>query len=198
MALEPAPEGRSQVVDWSMFETVQWIMPSLTRIFASGDDIVEFEPEGPEDEEVAKQESEYLNHLVTQRNNWFLTCVQWFQDALITKNAYCLAFMEEKLCPEVETYVGQSEEQVAMLLDDDVEVLEQSQENDPDDEGMVVHPLTGEAVQDEGQLMEALALYQAAGQEPQLAFKQIFDLKIRKTSPVKKLQFRILPRNAAR
>jgi hypothetical protein len=48
--LEPAPEGRSQVIDRSVFETIQWILPSLCRIFANGDDVVELPPVGPEDE----------------------------------------------------------------------------------------------------------------------------------------------------
>ena len=67
--IEPAPEGRSQVTDFTIFETIQWILPSLCRIFAAGDRIVEFEPLGPEDEDAAEQESDYLNYLVTQRNN---------------------------------------------------------------------------------------------------------------------------------
>ena len=48
--LEPGADGRSQVVDRSVFETVQWILPSLCRIFASGDNVVEFEPLGQDDE----------------------------------------------------------------------------------------------------------------------------------------------------
>ncbi len=35
--IEPAPEGRSQVTDWSVFETVNWCMPSFMRIFAGGE-----------------------------------------------------------------------------------------------------------------------------------------------------------------
>jgi hypothetical protein len=51
----PAPDGRSQVVDRSVYETIQWIKPSLCRIFANGDDVVELPPVGPEDEPGAKQ-----------------------------------------------------------------------------------------------------------------------------------------------
>lgn len=190
--IEPAPEGRSQVVDWSVFETVQWILPSLTRIFASGDDIVEFEPLGPDDEDVAKQESEVLNYIVTQKNNWFLTCVEWFQDALITKNAYCMVFMEEKLVPEIERYERQSEEQLALLLDDDVEVVGQNQYNDPTDEGTLIHP-NGQPVQDEVQALEALMIYQSEGVEPQLQYRQLYDVEIRKTKATQKMQFQVLP-----
>src|ERR1043165_302016 len=50
----PAPDGRSQVRDRSTYEVVAWMMPSLSRIFANGDDVVDLPPIGPEDEEPAK------------------------------------------------------------------------------------------------------------------------------------------------
>jgi hypothetical protein len=189
--LEPAPDGRSQVVDWTVFETVQWILPSLCRIFAGGSQVVEFEPTGEEDEQAAEQESEYLNHMV-QRNNWFMTFLTWCQDALITKNAYCLAYMEEKLFPETEKYEGQSQEQVALLLDDEVEVVGQNQYNDPNDEGTLIHPVLGEPVQDEAQALEAMTIYTAEGIEPALQFKQLFDLEIKRVTAKKRLRFRVL------
>ena len=41
----PAPEGRSQVVDRSVYETISTLMPSLVRIFAgSSDEVVKFTP----------------------------------------------------------------------------------------------------------------------------------------------------------
>ena len=36
--------GRSKVVSRDVLETVEWIMPSLLRIFASGDDVVSYAP----------------------------------------------------------------------------------------------------------------------------------------------------------
>jgi hypothetical protein len=178
--IEPNAPGRSQVVDWTVFETIQWILPSLVRIFAAGDDIVEFEAQGEEDEQAAEQETIVLNHIVTQRNNWFMTFMTWCQDCLLTKNAYCMAYMEQKLTPEIESYEGQSEQQVALLLDDDVEVVGQNQYNDPNDEGVMIHPMTGQPVQDEMQAMEAMALYASEGMEPALQFKQLFDIEIKR------------------
>lgn len=137
--IDPAPSGRSQVVDWSVFETIQWIIPSLTRIFAGGDNIIEFTPEGPEDEEVAKQESEVLNHKIISKNNWFLTCVTWFQDALLTKNAYCMAFMDESEIVEKEEYKDQTEQGLALLLQDGVEVVEGASK--PQEDGSVLYDL---------------------------------------------------------
>ena len=175
--IEPAPEGRSQVVDWTVFETVQWILPSLTRIFAGGDNVVEFEPQGPEDEEAAQQESDYLNYLV-QKNNWFLTVLTWCQDALITKNAYCLVEMEEKLSPEKQRYEGISEDQVAALLDDDVEVVGSEIRQEP----------TGQPEVDEmGQpVLDELG-------QPVMGVRTLFDIEIKRTKAKQKLCFKVLP-----
>lgn len=190
--IEPAPDGRSQVIDWAVFETVQWILPSLLRIFAGGDDVVEFDPTGPEDEEVAKQESTVLNYLVTQKNNWFLTCLEWFQDALVTKNAYCMAFMDEKLDTEIERYENQSEEQVTLLLQDDVEIVGQEQFVDEEEQGPLIDPIAGQPVPPEAE-QEVLQTYQAAGMEPQFAPVLRFNVEVKKTKAKKKLTFQVLP-----
>lgn len=186
---EPAPEGRSQVVDYTVFETIQWIMPSLMRIFAGGDKIVEFDPVGPDDEETAEQESEVLNYYVTQKNDWEKIVREFCQDSLLTKNAYCYAFMDETLQPEKEYYEGQTEEQVALILEDDVEVVGQRQYDDPDDEGTPSNPLTGQPLQSEE---EALALMQE-GIEPILAIRQLFDIEVKRVKASKKLCFKVLP-----
>ena len=182
--LEPQPEGRSQVVDWTVFETIQWILPSLTRIFAAGDDIVEFDPEGPEDEDAAEQESQFLNYLVTRKNNWFLTCLTWFQDALLTKNAYCMAYVNERLTTEVESYEGQSEDQIAMILQDkDLEVVDQEFYPDPDhDPQPELDPQTGEPMVD-------LETGTIAMTEPDI----LGDIRVRRTKAKKELSYRVLP-----
>lgn len=123
--VDPAPAGRSSVIDRSVFECIQWILPSLLRIFASGDDIVEFVPQGPEDEEQAKQEGDYLNFQVTQKNPWFNICNTWFTDALTTKNAYCWAYMDRARHVETERYEAQSQEGIALLLQSgDAQIVE--------------------------------------------------------------------------
>lgn len=179
--IEPAPEGRSQVTDWTIFETVQWILPSFGRIFAGGDDVVEFEPTGPEDEDSAAQESEVLNYLVTQRNNWFLTVLTFCQDALLSPNAYCLVDMEEKLNPELEKYEGISAEQVTLLLDDDVQVVGQAERLDEDNPQPVIDPMSGQPLLDD-----------MTGQ-PMMQPAVIYDLEIRRTKAKKRLKFTVLP-----
>ena len=192
--IEPAPEGRSQVVDWSVFETIQWIMPSLMRIYAGDDTVVEFQPVSPEDEDAAEQETMFLNHLVTDSNDWDLVCRQWMQDSLITKNSYCLVSMEEKLNPEIEKYEQQSEDQVALILEDpDIEIIGQRQYDDPEDDGILIDPTTGLPAEDEATMVGAMAIYEAQGIEPQYLRRQLFDLEIRRILPQEKLKFKVLP-----
>lgn len=117
--ITPPPPGRSSVVDRSVFETIHWILPSLMRIFASGDNIVEFEPVGPEDEAAAKQESDYINYKLTQKTPWFNICQEWFTDALLTKNAYCWAYMDRRVETSVERYENQTMEGLTLLTMDE-------------------------------------------------------------------------------
>lgn len=179
--IEPAPEGRSQVTDRTVFETIHWIMPSLSRIFANGDDIVEFQPFGPEDEEGAKQESDYLNYLVTQKNPWPVIFNTWAMDALLSKNGYCEPYMEEKLQTETETYQRLSEQSLALLLQDDVEVIEHSEELDPKQLEPVMDPMTGQLVID------------PMTGKPMMQPRTLHTVTLKKTKPKRKLCFKVIP-----
>jgi hypothetical protein len=130
----PAPEGNSQVVSRDVFDTIEWILPSLVRIFAGTDEVVKFKAVSKEDEPAARQETLYVNHVVTQRNQWTQTFHDWAWDALVTKNAYCMAYWDDAKQVEYETYARQSDDAFALLMEDadDIEVLEHSAEQDED------------------------------------------------------------------
>lgn len=151
----PAPEGRSQVVDRSVFETIHTMLPSLVRIFASSsDEVVKFVPVGPEDEPAAEQTTAYVNHVVTQKNPWEQICADWIHDAMLLGNGYCLAYWDESEEIEREKYEGQSDEQIAALLaDGEVAVVghEMSDEVDPMT-GMPLHTVEIERKKKAGQV----------------------------------------------
>ena len=79
-------EGRSQIVTRDVADVIEWIMPSLMKIFTGGDKVVKFEPVGPEDVEMAKQSTDYVNHVIMRQNPGFSIIYQWFKDALLQKN----------------------------------------------------------------------------------------------------------------
>lgn len=76
--------GRSQVVSHDVQETVDGLMPSLIKVFASGPP-VEFRARRQEHEQAAEHATEYVNHVWNVRNNGFLVYSTWFKDALLQR-----------------------------------------------------------------------------------------------------------------
>lgn len=142
--ITPAPDGRSQVIDRTVYETVQWILPSLTRIFASGDDVIAIIPQGPQDEQPAEQESQYLNYLITQKNPWYDIFATAAKDSLLSKAAYLYACRDQRQNVEVAKYERQTEMGIALLKQDsENEVISLTQY--PDDQSPIAQdPMTGQ------------------------------------------------------
>src|SRR6516165_822339 len=65
----PAPDGRSKAVSSDVADTIEGLMPPLMDIFASGDEVVQFAPVGPEDVAAAEQETDYVNHVFMQQKS---------------------------------------------------------------------------------------------------------------------------------
>ena len=88
-------EGRSQVVSTDVSDTVESLMPSLMKIFTAGDNIFHCEPAGPEDEKVAKQASDYINHVFYKENRGFSAIYTAFKDALVQKNGILKVYWDD-------------------------------------------------------------------------------------------------------
>lgn len=121
-------EGRSRVVMRDVADTIEWIKPSLMKVFCSGDEVVRFEPIGPEDEQQSEQETDYVNHIVQQKNNGFMIFHDWFHDALLQKTGYVWVRAAKEIKQDREAYQGLLDDEFALLMkDQDVEVLEHSE-----------------------------------------------------------------------
>lgn len=121
-------EGRSQVVDRSVMDTIEWIMPSLARIFMGGDEIGKFEPVGPEDEDDAKRDTDVCNWYLQNRGDFFSQVIATLKDSLLLKNGYMVGVWQKKYDTMTETYEGMSQEEAAMLMQDpDVTVIEHTE-----------------------------------------------------------------------
>jgi len=130
-------EGRSQIVDKGVMDTIQWIVPSLVRIYLGGDDIGQFEPIGPEDEYAAECETEVCNWYLQAKNDFYSHIVATLTDALLLKNGYIAGNWTTRNDVMVERYQGLAEEEFALILQDqDVEVVEHTAMPDPMSEGM--------------------------------------------------------------
>src|SRR5262245_39611554 len=111
-------EGRSQVVSMDVSETVELIKPSLIRIFTAGDEVVAFAPQNQEDIAAAQQETDYVNYIISQKNNWLPVCYTWFTDALLQINGYVKAYWDERTEVTPETYRGLTVDQLALIAND--------------------------------------------------------------------------------
>lgn len=124
-------EGRSSVVMRDVADTIEWIKPSLMKVFCAGDEVCRFNAVGPEDEKQAEQETDYVNDVIMQRNNGFLVFHDWFHDALLQKTGYVMAQHVTEKKPTRETYQGLADDELALLLQDGVEVIEHTAYPDP-------------------------------------------------------------------
>lgn len=123
-------EGYSKFVTREALETVEWVLPSVLRVFLSGDQIVQFDPTGPDDEAAAEQETDITNYFVMRANNGgtggFIPLHHWMKDCLMYPNGYLKCHMEECTETDVGTVTGLTDVGVQMLADDpDVEIVEQ-------------------------------------------------------------------------
>lgn len=121
-------EGRSQVRTRDVQEVVEWLLPSLLEIFTAGNEVVQFQPQGPEDEEAAAQATEYVNYVFQQDNNGFLILYTAIKDALIQKNGVVKVYWDEAAIEQVRTEYGIDDDACAILQDDpDVEIIQHSE-----------------------------------------------------------------------
>ena len=138
-------DGRSEIVTTDVRDTVEYIMPSLMRIFTTHNNTAEFEPQGPEDVEMAQQATDYCNYVFNKQNNGFKILYDAFKDALISKTGVIKHFWEEKEEVHTETYTNLTEiEYQSILANDDYEVIEHTetvvQKAVTDDFGNLVSP----------------------------------------------------------
>jgi len=112
----PAQDGRSRAVSMDVQDTIEGLMPSLMDIFAGSDEVVRFDPVGPEDEEAAQQETDYVNHVFMQRNPGFMVLYGFIKDALLSKTGLVKVFWEEREQESRETYYDLTDDQFAIVM----------------------------------------------------------------------------------
>ena len=125
-------EGRSQVVSNDVLDTVESLMPSLMRIFTAGDNVFNCEGMGPEDEEMARQCSDYLNYIFYKENDGFLCLYTAFKDALIQKNGILKVYWDNSEKIEREEYTRLTDYELEDLLtSDEVKVHNHTEYEEP-------------------------------------------------------------------
>lgn len=118
----PSMPNRSKAVSTDVSDAIETVLPDLVEIFVGGDDVVTFIPRGPEDDEAARQETDYLNYVVFQQNGGFVTFYSLFKDALQVRTGIAKYWWEEKE-PETERMDDLPEAQAAVIANDPASVV---------------------------------------------------------------------------
>jgi hypothetical protein len=147
----PALEGRSSTVSTDVSDVIEGLMPNLMDIFAGSDEVVRFEPVGPEDEDAAQQETDYVNHVFMQQNPGFMVLYTFIKDSLLSKVGIVKVWWEEREEEERETYYSLTDDQFMVLInevqesDGELRIVEHTIHNGPDEEEKIETPETDEA-----------------------------------------------------
>jgi hypothetical protein len=112
----PSLDGRSAAISSDVMDTVEGLMPDLMGIFAGSDDVVRFEPVGPEDVQAAQQETDYVNHVFMQQNPGFMILYQFIKDSLLSKNGFIKVWTETENKATKYTFYDQPDDAFAMIL----------------------------------------------------------------------------------
>ena len=125
------PEGtstlQSEYVSTDVRESVLFMLPSIMRTFFGTKKIVEFIPKGPEDIQLAEQQTDYINYLIREKNPGFQVLYDVFKDALVRKTGFVKVFWDDSITATTHEYTNiDPQSYQALILDKNVEVIEES------------------------------------------------------------------------
>lgn len=144
-------EGQSKVVTSEFADTIESFMPSLMRVFASGEEVVEFTPMSQKDEKAAKEASQYVPHVFMRENDGFRVFYSLFKDALMGRLSAATVDSEEIDKTQTDTITKWTAEQLAAaeMAAQEVGATEVSLEVEPDPVPEVtdIDPMTGMPVE---------------------------------------------------
>ena len=125
-------DGRSQIVLTEVRDTVLQTLPSLMRVFFSGEKVVEFIPVGPEDISIAEQATDYVNYIVQKDNPGFEVFYAAFKDALVRKTGIVKYWWDEEIVVSTHEFSGLTDQALAAVLNEDgAELVSHSATPDP-------------------------------------------------------------------
>ena len=142
------PEGtssmQSEFVSTDVRESVLFMLPSIMRTFFGPKKIVEFVPKGPEDIDVAQQQTDYINYVIQQKNPGFKVLYDVFKDALVRKTGFVKVFWDDSVTATTHEFSNiDPQSYQALIMDKNVEVVEESVTNETI---VTIDPISGEEV----------------------------------------------------
>ena len=119
----PPEPNRSKVVSRDVADTIGWMLPGVMAVFTASDRMAIAEPE-EDDREFAEQATDGMNYVFWKDNKGYEIVYNASWDAMLMGNGIVKTYYDDTPVHTVSFHSGLSEDQVALLLqDDDTEVL---------------------------------------------------------------------------
>tara|TARA_R110000824_G_scaffold383753_1_gene577446 strand:- start:172 stop:2295 length:2124 start_codon:yes stop_codon:yes gene_type:complete len=163
--LGESPNGQSSMqseyVSTDVRDSVLFMLPSIMRTFFGTNKIVEFVPRNAEDIPLAKQQTDYINYIIQQKNPGFKVMYDVFKDALIRKTGFVKAYWDDSITASTHEYTNVSPEGYqALMLDPDVEIVKEKAEMQS---MTIINPETGEEITQESPVSYDLTIRRVKG-----------------------------------
>ena len=120
-------KGKSSVIDSTVQEVIQSSLGQLVKPFLQGSNIVEFTATKDNGQDLAGTVTDYVNHIFHSDNDGAQILRTWMFDALLLKTGIVKAYWDDDTESTPETYQGLSSDELAMLMSDDVQIVEQEE-----------------------------------------------------------------------
>lgn len=122
---KPAHDGNSRYVSMDVYDAVEAMKAALLETFSSGNKIVKFAPQGPEDVEAAEVCTAYTDYVLFRQNDGFKTFSTVIHDGLTARAGVAKAFWDTRSETTEEAFENLSQDELDMLLaEDEVELVE--------------------------------------------------------------------------
>jgi hypothetical protein len=117
-------EGTSEAVTHDVKDVIGWMLPGLMRVFFSADELGQYVPEAEDDEDGAKQATDYANYVIMKECNGYQVFWDVFHDALLFANGIVKHWWEETEKVTVHFASGLDDDQFALLVNNpEIEII---------------------------------------------------------------------------
>lgn len=121
-------QSRSTVVSSDVADVVEWMLPSLVRMFTQGKLVAHFDSDRSEYDDEAEQKTHLANYVFTKQHSATRILHDMFKDALLQYTGVVKVFWDDVEHVTETEYIGLSEQEFAALSQkEDIDLLEVEQ-----------------------------------------------------------------------
>jgi hypothetical protein len=125
-------EGLSTAVTHDVQDVIGWILPGLMRVFFSADELGQYLPENEDDEQGAKQATDYAHYVIMKECSGYQVFWDVFHDALLHANGMVKHWWEESEKVTVHFASGLDDDQYAELVNSkEIEIIAHREDEIP-------------------------------------------------------------------